>query len=141
METGCKICSDKRQESQIANELKTYILNKYDSKDEHKPFRNPETNYPLSYDIYIFGGKERNINGVYIEVHGGQHYKISGFHYSQARKNRTIPEEEFKRQKQLDELKQRFARKHGTYIEIDLRKIKTAEQAVEYVESILKTLL
>lgn len=137
---GCPICANEQKESKVASELKTYILGKYDSKEEHKPFRNPETNYPLSYDIYIFGGKDRCLNGVYIEVHGGQHYSLNGWHTQLSKKNGRTPVEEFEYQKHLDRLKRRFARKHGTYIEIDLRKTKTVEQAIEYVESILKTL-
>jgi len=53
----------------------------------------------------------------------------------------TQKSDEFEYQKHLDKIKRKFAKKHGTYIEIDLRKIKTTEQAIEYVESILKTLL
>ena len=134
-ESGCKTCSNIRQESKIATELKKYILNKYHAKEEYSIFRNPETKYPLPFDIYIFGGKEPKINGVYIEIHSMQHYKLDSWHKQLAEKNRTTTEEEFEYQKHKDRLKCRFARKHGTYIEVDLRKIKTIEKAIEYVEN------
>ena len=31
-------------------------------------------------------------------------------------------------------MKRKYARQHGTYIEIDLRKIKTIEQGIKYIE-------
>lgn len=137
---GCGVCSREQQESKIATELKNYILNKYNAKEEYPIFTNLETNRPLPYDIYIYGGENPEVNGIYIEVHSLQHYKLDVWHKQQANKKGTTPEEEFEYQKHKDRLKRRFARKHGTYIEIDLRKIKTTEQAIEYVESILKTL-
>lgn len=134
---GCKKCSDSQHESKIANELKSYILNKYDAKEEYPIFINPETNCFLPFDIYIFGGNNPKINGVYIEIHWYQHYRLDTWHKRLANKKRTTPEEEFEYQKHKDRLKRKFARKNGIYIEIDLRKIKTTEQAIKYVESIL----
>lgn len=133
--TGCKICYDSQKESKIANELKYYILNKYDAKEEYLIFKNPETNHYLPFDIYIFGGSNPEINGIYIEVHGSQHFKISGWNLLSARKNRTSPEEELNYQKHKDRIKRKFARKHGVYIEIDLRKIKTIQEAIKYLEN------
>lgn len=132
--SGCKICADSQKESKIATELKNYIKNKYQSQEEYSIFLNPETNHLLPYDIYIFGGKDPRINGIYIEIHGEQHYKINGWHKQLASKNGKNPEEEFEYQKHKDRLKRGFARKHGTYIEVDLRKIKTIEQAIEYLD-------
>lgn len=137
---GCKICSDSQKESKIASELKQYILNKYQAKEEYSILKNPETNRPLPFDIYIFGGKNPELNGVYIEVHWLQHYKITQWHKGLAKRNGTSSEEEFESQKNRDRLKRKFACKYGTYIEIDLRKIKETEKAIEYIESILETL-
>ena len=135
---GCKKCSDSQRESKIANELKSYILNKYNGKEEYLIFRNPETNRYLPFDIYVFGGRDPKINGIYIEIHWNQHYMVTFHHKQLSRKKGTTPEEEFEYQKHKDRLKRRFARKNGTYIEIDLRKIKTTEQAVEYIENIFE---
>lgn len=138
---NCKKCSDTQKESKIANELKSYILNKYDAKEEYSIFKNPDTNHYLPFDIYIFGGNNPKINGVYIEIHGSQHFRISGWSLQKSRKNGTTPEEELEYQKHKDKLKRKFAKKNGTYIEIDLRKIKEAEVAIELVEKIMKKTL
>lgn len=136
--TGCPKCSDEQKESRIASELKTWFLNNFENVDiEHKMFRNPKTNYWLKCDIYL--GEKESIDGVYIEIHGEQHYRLSGWNYKNAKQNGTTPEEEFEYNKKLDKLKKKFACKHGTYIEIDLRKIKTVEQAIEHIENTLKS--
>lgn len=135
---GCKKCADLQRESKTAKELKDYISNKYNAKEEYSIFRNPETNYPLSYDIYIFDGVNPKTNGFYIEIHGYQHYQLNNWHKKQANKKGTTPEEEFEYQKHKDRLKRRFARKNGIYIEVDLRKIKNVEEAIKYVEKIIK---
>lgn len=126
MGSGCKKCSDLNKESAIATELKKYILNKYTAKDEYKILKNPNTSKWLLYDIYIFGGEDLTINGVYIEIHGGQHYNFVPYFHKNL--------ERFENGKKLDKLKKNFAKKNGTYIEIDLRKIKTIEDAIACVE-------
>lgn len=136
--SGCKKCSDERQESRIATELKNYIKTEYNSKEEYPIFVNPETGYYLPYDIYIYGGINPEINGVYIEVHSWQHYKLDNWHKQLAGKKGITPEEEFENQKHRDRLKRRFARKNGTYIEIDLRKIKNTEEAIECIKERIK---
>lgn len=138
---GCPKCADTHKESKIANELKIYLIDNYNAKDEHRVFKNPETGNWLPYDIYIPYGKNIELNGFYIEVHWNQHYELSSFHKTQAKRSHKTPEEEFEYQKHLDRLKRRFARKNGIYIEIDLRKIKTTEKAIEYIEEILRKFL
>jgi hypothetical protein len=140
MGSGCKKCSNNQQESKIATGLKRYILNKHHAEEEYPIFKNPETNRPLPFDIYIFGGKDQTINGIYIEVHWKQHYMIEQRHKQSAKKKGTSSEEEFENQKHRDRLKRRFARKNGTYIEVDLRKIKTLEEAIFFIDEKLKTL-
>ncbi len=127
---SCKICFDFQKESKTAIELKSYILSKYNSEEEYKTIRNPDTGKWLLYDIYIFGGKDLKINGIYIEVHGHQHFRFTPFWHK--------TRDKFEYSKKLDKLKKNFAKKNGIYIEVDLRKIKTTEQAIEYVESILE---
>lgn len=132
--SACGVCSELKKESFIATELKSYILKKYNAKSEYKIFKNPETNYFLPYDIYIFKGEKLEINGIYIEIHGKQHYKIHDWHRFQSEINGTTPEEEFKYQKKKDGLKKKFAKMNGTYVEIDLRKVKTITEAIDCLE-------
>jgi hypothetical protein len=118
------------KESFIASELKKYFTENYDAEKEKKLFKNPETNQWLKCDIYIPCGENPNLNGFYIEVHGGQHYIfVEYFH-------KTM--ENFENCKKKDKLKNNFCKKNGFYIEIDLRKIKTIEEAIEYIENILE---
>jgi hypothetical protein len=135
-ESGCKQCSDERQESIIATELKEYFIYNYNAEKEYPIFRNPETNYPLPFDIYIPCGENPEINGIYIEIHGIQHYKMCLWNYSKAKKNGTTPQEEFEYQKKKDGMKREFAKENGIYIEIDLRNIKSTKEAIEYINSI-----
>lgn len=139
--SGCKECSDAQQESKLASEIKSYFLSRYNSKDEYMILKNPKTNYYLPYDMYIFGGKNIYINGIYIEIHGEQHYRVNSWHNRQSKRKETTPEEEFEYQKYKDEIKKKFAKKHGTYIEVNIRKIKTTEEAIEYIERIIEKTL
>ena len=126
--SGCKQCANEQKESKIATELKKWCKESFTyAYPEHKMFKNPDTNYWLWCDIYI--GKPESIDGIYIEIHGEQHYKNRGKFHSK--------EDSYTDMKYRDSLKKKFARKNGTYIEIDLRKIKTTEQAIEYIESII----
>jgi len=120
-------------ESWVAKELKSYFEKNYNSTPEYKILKNPKTSQWLSYDIYIPYGNNPEINGIYIEIHGGQHYIFVPFWHK--------TEEKFKYNKNLDNLKKKFAKKNGTYIEIDLRKIKTTEDAIKYIENILEQTL
>lgn len=118
------------RESLIATLLKNHFKNAYLAEEEYKVLRNPETGYWLPYDIYIPSGKNKELNGFYIEIHGIQHYKFVEFWHK--------TKEKFEYNKRLDKIKKRFAKKNGTYIEIDLRKIKTVEEAVEHVKKFAK---
>lgn len=115
-------------ESWIASETKKYFIKNYRGIPEYKVFKNPETGYMLPFDIYL---PEYNI---FIEVNGSQHYEINRWHYRQSETNGKTPEENFEYQKKKDILKQKFAKKNGIYIEIDLRKVKTVEKAIEKIE-------
>lgn len=136
--TGCPKCSDSQRESVIANNLKDYVAKKYNSKSEYKILRNPKTGYYLPFDIYIPYGDNPELNGFYIEIHGEQHYKMCHFHKMKSKRNNTTPEEEYDYQKKKDTLKKFFAKKNGTYIEVNLIKIKTLDEALDYVENKLK---
>ncbi len=108
------------RESIIANELKKYFIKEYSAIPEYKIIRNPETNSFLSYDIFI-------PDNIYIEVHGPQHYKLDLFFH------RDIVG--FEKSKERDRIKKEYAQNNGVYIEIDLRKIKTVEKAINYIKS------
>lgn len=133
--TGCGECSKKRVDSKIAMDLKKYFKNKYSSKEEYKILKNSKTNLWLPYDIYIPYGENPDLNGFYIEVHGSQHYHICHWHKQIAMRKNTTPEEEFEYKKSLDKLKKNFAKKNGSYIEIDIRKIKNVEEAIKVIEN------
>jgi hypothetical protein len=122
-------------ESYIAHEIKKYFVKNYNAKIEYNILKNPNTGYWLPYDIYVPKGKNPNINGTYIEINGEQHYVLSRFHKLQAKKEKITPSEVFNIQKDRDKLKQQFAIENGNYIEIDLNKIKSLEQAVEYIKA------
>lgn len=62
---------------------------------------------------------------------------MNGWHIKRSKKNNITPREEFEYQKKKDRMKRKFARKHGVYIEVDLRKIKTVEEAIQHIENYL----
>jgi hypothetical protein len=107
-------------ESVIASELKTYYLEKYSAIIEYNVFKNPKTNHWLPYDIYI------PIKNIFIEINGKQHYQNDNHFFK--------TKNEFDDRKKLDRMKRKYARQNGLYIEIDLRKIETTEQAIKFIE-------
>lgn len=129
-----KSCGCSR-ESHIASELKKYFLEHYNAKIEYCILKNPDTKHYLPYDMYIPLGKNTRINGIYIEINGSQHYCLNSWHFRQSKIKGTSPIDEFEHQKRKDKLKKKFAKKNGSYIEIDLRKIKSMEQAIKYIKA------
>lgn len=124
-------------ESFIAFKLKKYFVKNYNAETEYKILKNPNTNYWLPYDIYIFTGENPKINGIYIEINGKQHYYKGNFNKLEAKKKNTTSKKVLEYQKYRDNLKKEFAEKNGIYIEIDLRKIETTEKAILYIENVL----
>ena len=135
--TKCPKCSFENQESLMAKEIKTYIKEKFSAKVEYPAFRNPKTSQWLLYDIYIPYGKNPEINGVYIEINGEQHYKLNSWHKSLSKKRGTSPEEEFEYQKYKDKIKKKFAKRNGFFIEINIKKFKSSQESICYIESSL----
>jgi hypothetical protein len=121
-------------ESFIAHEIKKYFVENYNAQTEYKIFKNPITKHYLPYDIYISKEKNPIIKNIYIEINGEQHYKLNPWHKRIAKRNNTTPEQEFQKQKHRDALKKKFAKKNGIYIEVDLRKIVSIEEAIKYIE-------
>ncbi len=120
---GCPRCIDEKKESHVATECKQYSYDNYNAEPEYKLFKNPTTNQWLRCDIYI-------PNNIYIEIHGPQHYTYSKYFFKD--------QEEFEYRQHLDKVKKEFCQENGLYIEIDIRKIKTPEDAISHIENILK---
>ncbi len=122
---GCPKCSSALSESKTAKELKNYCTDKYSGIPEYKVFKNPKTGRWLPYDIYL------PYQNIFIEINGKQHYDSnSNTHFFQT-------DDDFENRKSLDRMKRKYARQNGVYIEIDLRKIKTTEKAIAYIEKFL----
>mgnify|MGYP007070555145 CR=1 FL=1 len=110
-------------ESLIANKLKQYYVKDRKGIPEYKIVKNPKTNQYLPFDIFI-------PKDIFIEINGRQHYEFcSHFH-----KN----EKEFEYKKGLDRIKRKYAKENGLYIEIDLRKVKSTEEAIIIIEKKIK---
>lgn len=108
------------KDSKIATQLKEYLIDNYQGISEYKVLRIPDTNFYAPYDIYL-------PEGIFIEVHGRHHYESNHwFHH--------LGKTSYKRRKYIDRMKRQYAIENGLYIEIDLRKIKTVEQAIYYIE-------
>lgn len=122
-------------ESFIASELKNHYIKKYNAIKEYKILKNPKTNHYLPYDIYIPN------NNIFIEIQGGQHYFLHRWHKLLAIRNGTTPESEFRQQKILDNLKKKYAKKNGYFIAVDLRKIKTVENAIKYIDKKIECII
>lgn len=122
---GCPLCASKRLESKIANILKKYFQDNYNAVSEFKECVNPKTGFYLPYDICFDTQWER----IYVEIHGIQHYKFNAYFH------KTLDGFEYSQYK--DKIKKQHGKKNGIYIEIDLRKIKTSEDAIDYINSFL----
>ncbi len=120
---GCPRCAEEQKESKIATECKQYFIENYKAIPEYTLFRNPETNYPLKCDIYI-------PDNIFVEIHGGQHYIFSTLFFK--------TQEQFEYRQYLDQIKKQYCQENGLYIEVDLRKIKTTNDAIIYIEQKLQ---
>ena len=123
--TGCPKCN--KGESKVARILKDYCLKEYpDSILEYKTLKNPNTSYWLPYDIYIPRFK------LFIEVQGEQHYEKHKFYHA--------THNDFKRRKEIDALKKRFAEDNGLFLEIDIREFpkNALEQVILVFEDFLQ---
>lgn len=111
------------KDSLVAHELKRELSKKYTILTEYKILKNSKTGYYLRFDIYIPEIK------VFIEVNGRQHYEMIDFFH----KDELV----FEYNRKLDKIKKRYANLNGIYVEIDLRKIKTVDEALKYTEEII----
>lgn len=116
-EFRCPECSRIKNESFLQEKVRTYIENMKCFTLQHEyncsiiP-QNPKHcsgQYKMPFDNEIVELK------LIIEVHGRQHYEITGFHYLSARHYKTTPEEEFHKQKLYDRYKKYVAFCNGYF--------------------------
>ncbi|MFQ7208597.1 MAG: zinc-ribbon domain-containing protein [Coprococcus sp.] len=114
----CPECSNERIYSMLQEKVTNYVKEKYkyDMLHEGKcnivPI-NPKTNCRLPFDNEIQELK------LIIEVHGKQHYEITGFTYLTAKHYGTTVKEELSYQNWKDEYKKKYALDNGyEYLEI-----------------------
>ena len=110
----CPKCSYEKNTSFLQDKVNKYILNKYGYEMLHEhncniiPI-NPKTNCPLPFDNEVVELK------LIIEVHGKQHYEITGFTQLSAKHYNTTPEYEFNYQKWKDNYKKDYAIQKGYF--------------------------
>jgi hypothetical protein len=120
---GCPLCAQKQSESKIAASLKDYFYHNYRAETEYKECINPKTGRFLPYDICL----EINSKKVYVEIQGEQHYNSKNNYYKTP--------EDFRYSQYKDKVKKKHAKNNGIFIEVDLRKIKTVDDAIFCIES------
>lgn len=114
----CPSCVNESTTSRLQNKVYDFINNelmyKVDRESECKMnMINPDTGRSLPYDNEIDELK------LIVEVHGIQHYHLSGFHEMSAKRKGTSPVKEFELIKQHDKIKKEHALKNGyIYLEI-----------------------
>lgn len=114
----CPCCVQELDCSLLQNAVSDYLTNNLGYSVNHEfgcklvPI-NPLTDRKLPFDNEVIDLK------LIIEVHGKQHYEVTGFHYQQAKVNNTTPQEQLDYQKWKDKFKRNYALEHGYfYLEI-----------------------
>ena len=113
----CPKCTEERTESLLSEKVKLY-LNEIGyvilgERNCNIIAKNPKTKRSLPYDIEVADLK------LICEIHGKQHYVITGYTIQTAKHNNTTPEYELHYQKLKDRYKRIFAKKQGYfYLEI-----------------------
>lgn len=105
----CPQCKQENQNSKLARKVNKYIDSKYDYQLLHEyqctvVCKNPENGYILPYDNQLI----INNKNLFIEVHGIQHYQITGYIKSDAERYNITPEEMLLRRQSLDEYKKDY---------------------------------
>lgn len=121
--TGCQKCAKVSNDSRLAYDLKRYCIQNFEGAvSEYRVIRNPATGRWLPYDIYI-----PDINGeqVFCEIMGQQHYAYHPYVHGDY--------ENFLRQIERDNYKEMYANSVGRYVEIDIRKVKTVDDALPLI--------
>lgn len=115
--SGCPECNYERASSKLQDKVSEYISTKYKFQVLHEHncsiiAVNPETGYLLPYDNDVIINE--NIHLI-IEVHGEQHYKITGYGKAKARHYNCTAEEILEKQKYRDRIKKDYAIANNCY--------------------------
>lgn len=114
---GCPTCRREREESKLQEKVRVYIEDKckYNILHEYActiKAVNPKTNYILPYDNQVIISDDINL---IIEVHGIQHYEVTGLLKLTAKKHNTTPDQELAELQWRDEYKKQYALSQGYY--------------------------
>lgn len=114
----CPLCSQLKRTSALQDKVFNYLTNELNYR-VNTEFQcsivpiNPITGRKLPFDNEVEKLK------LIIEVHGSQHYMITGFTFLRAKETGNTPEHEFEYRKQIDEFKKQYALDNGYfYLEI-----------------------
>ena len=118
MSCGCLV------ESFIATEVKKYFSENYKGISEYKILKNIKGTHYLPYDIFL---PDYNI---FIEIQGIHHYQRISYWHKEIK--------DFEYQEEKDLLKKNYAENHGIFVEVDLRKILTSEDAINLILKYVK---
>lgn len=114
----CPICSQFKRTSELQDKVYNYLTKDlcYETNTEFECSiipSNPLTGRHLPFDNEVINLK------LIIEVHGAQHYGVTGFSMLRANQTGNTPKEEFEYRKQIDEFKKNYALERGYhYLEI-----------------------
>ena len=114
----CPYCSHMKRTSELQDKVFNYLTKElnYKTNTEYDcsivPI-NPLTGRKLPFDNEVVDLK------LIIEVHGLQHYEVTGFSMLRANQTGNTPEEEFEYRKQVDKFKKNYSLENGYhYLEI-----------------------
>lgn len=105
----CPTCKQENFNSKLARKVNKYIEDNYNYLLLHEYqctvlCKNPENGYILPYDNQLIIG-EKNL---FIEVHGIQHYKVTGYLQKEADRYNISLEDALLRRQQLDKYKEYY---------------------------------
>ena len=117
--SDCPNCSLNRTKSNLQEKVEVFLEDWYGNVLHERECSlkcyNPDTNRLLPYDneLYLYGKK------IIVEVHGMQHYKVTGFHHLESKHNGKTAQENFEYQQWKDKYKKNFAIQNGyEYLEV-----------------------
>lgn len=117
----CPECARERNESYFQEKVRKYIGEKYNYKLNHEYNCSIVPQSPKkrgSRGAMPFDNEVIELNLI-IEVHGLQHYQLTGYAINNAKRNNTTPEYEFHYQKLKDRYK-RFIAHHRGYFYLEI---------------------
>lgn len=105
----CPTCKKERQSSKLEEKVIEYLESQYNYKLLHEHqctivCKNPENGYVLPYDNQLIIGDQN----LFIEVNGVQHYKVTGYLKTDAKRYNITLEEALKRRQKLDKYKEDY---------------------------------